>query len=144
MKKYIHDYVSDFEHELNVPLMNKEADRPLVEYIKDAWKSLEIVKNIEIMHFDYNEVESDIDINKFIFKRDKKKKKKERFDYKFIDDDRYGCLTVHIRITVDEIDPKMKENATIQKIIKKQMLIPLQDEDGMFFLRGKKYFLIER
>ena len=144
MKKYINDYVSDFVHELNVPLMNKEADRPLVEYIKDAWKSLEIVKNIEIMHFDYNEVESDIDINKFIFKRDKKKKKKERFDYKFIDDDRYGCLTVHIRITVDEIDPKMKENATIQKIIKKQMLIPLQDEDGMFFLRGKKYFLIER
>ena len=42
MLKYLSEYVNKFEEELNVPLMNKEADEPLVEYIKDAWKSLEV------------------------------------------------------------------------------------------------------
>lgn len=142
MKKYINDYVSEFEEALNVQLMNKEADRPLVDYVKDAWKSLEIVKNIKILKFEYSDVESEIDINKFIFKREKKRKKKDRYDYKFVNDDRYGCLTVYIQITVEEIDPKTKENIVRQKMIKKKMLIPLQDDQGYYWIKGKKYFLI--
>lgn len=141
MRKYIKNYVSDFEKELNTRLMNKEADVPLVEYVKDAWKSLEICHNIRILKFEYNDKESSIDINKFIFKRDKKKKKKDRFDYKFVNDDRYGCLTVWIEITVQDQD-KGKENTVHQKVIKKQMLIPLQDDDGYFLIKGKKYSLI--
>lgn len=143
MIKYIKDYVSDFEKELNIPLMNKEADRPLVEYIEDAWRSLEIVKNIKILKFEYNDRESEIDINKYIFKREKKKKKKDRCDYKFVNDDRYACLTTHIQITVEEVDPRTKETTIRQKIIKKPMLIPLQDEDtGKFYIKGKPYMLI--
>lgn len=142
MKKYINDYVSDFEKELNVQLMNKEADRPLVEYVKDAWKSLEIVKNIKIVRFEYTDKESDIDINKFIFKREKKRKKKERCDYKFVNDDRYGCLTVYIQITVEETDARTGETTIRQKMIKKKMLIPLQDEEGYYFIKGKKYYMI--
>ena len=84
MLKYIGEYTSDFEKELNVPLMNKEADLPLVEYIKDVWRSLEIVKNIQILGFKWNDNEATIDINNHIFKREKKKRKKDRFDYKFI------------------------------------------------------------
>lgn len=143
MKKYIKDYVSVFEKELNVPLMTKSSDRPLVDYVMDAWKSLEIVKNIEIIGFDYTETESEVDINKFIYKREKKKKKKDRCDYKFVHDDRYGCLTTHIRITVEELDEKTKNQCIKQKIIKKQMLVPLQDEDtGKFFIKGKSYIVI--
>jgi hypothetical protein len=142
MKKYINDYVSDFEKELNVPLMEKSADRPLVEYVMDAWKSLEIVKNIKILKFEYNDKESEIDINKFIFKREKKKKKKERCDYKFVNDDRYGCLTVHIQITVEEKDQRSGETKVHQKLIKKKMLIPLQDENGYYFIKGKPYYII--
>ena len=141
MKKYIKDYVSDFEKELNIPLLYKESDRPLVEYVMDAWKSLEIVKNIKILKFEYNDKESEININKFIFKREKKKKKKDRCDYKFVNDDRYGCLTVWIQITVEENETG-KENVIHQKVIKKQMLIPLQDDDGYYFIKGKKYYLI--
>ena len=141
MRKYIRDYVSDFEKELNLPLLYKEADRPLVEYIEDAWKSLEIVKNIKILKFEYNDMESEIDINKFIFKRDKKKKKKDRVDYKFVNDDRYGCLTIWIEITVQDQD-RGKENNVHKKLIKKQMLIPIQDDDGYFMIKGKKYYLL--
>lgn len=142
MKKYINDYVSDFEKELNIPLMNKEADMPLVEYVKDAWRSLEIVKNIKILKFEYNENESQIDINRFIFKREKKKRKKDRCDYKFVNDDRYGCLTVYIQITIEEEDQRTKEKSIHQKVIKKQMLIPLQDEEGYYYIKGKKYYVI--
>ena len=76
MIKYLKDYISDFEKELNVPLMNKENDRPLVDYVKEAWQSLEIVQNIKILGFEYTEDEANIDINKYIFKR--KKKRRER------------------------------------------------------------------
>lgn len=142
MIRYLKDYVSDYEKELNIALMNKEADLPLVEYVEDTWKSLEIVKNIKIVKFEYNENESDIDINRHIFKREKKKKKKDRYDYKFVHDDRYSCLTVYIQITIEEEDPSTHEKSIRQKLLKKQMLIPLQDEDGYYFIKGKKYYAI--
>ena len=46
MKKSIKDYVSEYEEQLNLPLINKSIDNSLVEYIIDAWKSLEVVDNI--------------------------------------------------------------------------------------------------
>lgn len=142
MKKYLRNYVSGLEEDLNVPLMNKEADLPLVEYVMDAWKSLEIVKNIKILKFEYDDTESNININKHIFKREKKKKKKERYNYKFINDDRYGCLTVYIQITLEEKDPKTEKKVIRHKLLKKQMLIPLQDENGYYFIKGKQYYII--
>lgn len=142
MRKYINEYISDFESALNVQLMNKSADRPLVEYVIESWKSLEIVRNIKIIKFEYTDSESEIDINKYIFKREKKKKKRDRVDYKFINDDRYGKLTVHIQITVEGIDPTTKEPSVHRKIIKKEMLIPLQDDDGYYMIRGKRYYII--
>jgi hypothetical protein len=141
MRKYLKEYVSDFERELNLPLINKSADKPLVEFIKDVWKSLEVVKNIKIVKFEYNENESELDINKFIFKREKKKKKKDRCDYKMVNDDRYGCLTVWIQITVEESE-NGAEPSIRQKLFKKQMLIPIQDEDGYYFIKGKRYYII--
>ena len=66
----------EFAEELNRPLMLKEADAPLVEYIKDAYRSLEIAPPIKIMGFEYSESESGVDVNRFIFKREKRKKKK--------------------------------------------------------------------
>ena len=140
MKKYLRQYVSEFEQALNTPLLNKESDFPLVEYVMDAWKSLEIVKNIKIVKFEYSEEESELDINRFIFKREKKKKKKDRCEYKMVHDDRYGCLTVWIQITVEEVDNN--KPVIRQKLIKKQMLIPLKDENGYYFIKGKKYYII--
>lgn len=142
MQKYIQSYISNFEKELNLPLIYKQNDRSLVEYVMDAWKSLEIVKNIKILKFEYNPNESEIDINKYIFKREKKKKKKDRCDYKFVNDDRYGCLTTWIQITVEEQENRFEKPVIHQKTIKKQMLVPVEDEDGYFYLKGKKYYVI--
>lgn len=142
MIKYLGQYVSEFEKDLNIPLMNKSYDRPLREYIEDAWKSLEIVKNIKILKFEYTDKESEIDINKYIFKREKGKRKKDRFDFKIVNDDRFARLTTYIQISTNELDPKTNEVLKQRKVIKKDLLIPLQDEDGYFQIKGKKYYMI--
>ena len=68
-------------------IMNKTADRPLVEYVVDSWKSLQIVKGIKFLGYDYTEKMSEIEINKYIVKRQKKgQKNSEKFDYKLLEE----------------------------------------------------------
>ena len=80
MKSGLKEYVNDWEQELNTDLMTKASDAPLVDYVIDAWKSLEVVKQLHFDRFEYTENESEIDINKHIFKREKGKRKKDKFD----------------------------------------------------------------
>ena len=143
MIKYLKNYASEFERDLNIPLMNKEADRPLVEYVIDSWKSLQILDGIEFLDYEYTEKESDIEINKYIYKREKGKRKNEKFDYKFVDDSRCGLLTVRMKLSAIEKDFKTGDTYLKEKIIKKSMLIPLQDDKGLFCIKGKNYYLIE-
>ncbi len=142
MISLLKNYSSEFEPVLNKGLMNKSADAPLVDFVVDSWKSLEVVKNIKVVGWEYTDKESEIDVNKYIFKREKKKKKKERYDYKFVADDRFGKLTVHIQITIIEKNPTTGETIEHVYPIKKDMLVPIQDEDGYFYIHGKKYYMI--
>lgn len=142
MRSGLKHYVSEFEKDLNMSLINKTADRPLVEYIVDAWKSLEVVENIKFEKYEYTEKESEIDENKFLFKREKKKKKKERYDTKLIADTRVGLLTVYLTIKMLEKNPTTGETKYQVYPIKKSMLIPLQDEHGYYFIKGKPYYMI--
>lgn len=142
MLKYLKDYVTVFDKELNTALMNKEDDKPLVEYVMDSWRSLQIIEGIEILGFEYTEKSSEIDINKYIFKRNKNVKAKEKYDYKYIEDSRLGLLTVKIKLSIETKDPKENEMVTHEQIIKKSMLIPIQDENGYYYLNGQKVYLI--
>lgn len=142
MKKSLKNYECEFEKELNISLMEKSADRPLVDYILDSWKSLEVVQQIKFKGYEYTEKESEIDINKHIFKREKKRKKKDRHEVKYIADDRVGKLTVFLEVTMLETDPKTGEVSYQVYPIKKSMLIPLQDENGYFWIKSKKYYMI--
>ena len=38
MKRFLKDYISEYEKELNTDLMDKTYDAPLVDYIIDCWK----------------------------------------------------------------------------------------------------------
>ena len=99
MLKYLSQYTCEYEDQLNVDLMNKTADDPLYVYVLDAWKSLEICPNIRISKWEYNTVESEIDINKHIYKRKKRQRKKEKVEYKYINDNRIGRLTIWVDIS---------------------------------------------
>ena len=142
MIKHLKNYASEFERDLNIPLMNKEADRPLVEYVLDSWKSLQIIDGIEFLDYEYTEKESDIEINKYIYKREKGKRQNEKYDYKFIDDNRVGLLTVRMKLSAIEKDFKTGESCLREKVVKKSMLIPLQDEHGLYYIKGKRYYLM--
>ncbi len=142
MLEYLSDYVSDYEEKLNVDLMTKAADGNIVDYVVDSWKSLEVVKYIKFLGYDFNTRESTIDINRHIFKRNKNVPKKYQYDYKLINDDRVGLLTVHLKISITEKDPKTGQDRIREKLINKDMLIPLIDERGYLYINGKPYYLI--
>lgn len=137
------DYKCEYEPNLNRALMNKSYDASLVDYIVDAWKSLEVVPQIKFVGYEYNEHESEIDVNKYIFRREKKKKKKERRPIKYIADDRVGLLTVHLEITMLEKDPSTNEYSYRVYPISKSMLVPIQDEEGYYRIKSKKFYLID-
>lgn len=143
MIEHLQFYPSNFERDLNTTIMDKLADRPLVEYVVDSWKSLQIVEGIKFLGYEYTEKMSEIEINKYIVKRQKKgQKSSEKFDYKFIDDDKVGLLTVHLLLSTYEPDFATGKTVRKEKKIKKSMLVPIQDEDGYYYIKGKKYYLI--
>ena len=142
MKSSLKTYLSKYEDDLNIDLMNKAADAPLVDYIVDSWKSLEVIKQLKFIRYEYTEKESEIDINKHIYKREKGVKKKDKHDVKFINDSRVGRLIIYMEATMLEEDPSTGEKRYVVYPIKKAMLIPLQDENGYFQIKGKKFYLI--
>ena len=142
LKSSLKNYVCKYEKDLNLDLINKTADAPLVEYIVDALKSLEVVPQIKFIDYEYTEHESEIDVNRHIFKREKRKKKKDRHDVKYVQDDRVGRLTARMEITMLERDPETDTYSYQRHPFTKSVLIPLQDERGLYYLKGKHYYLI--
>lgn len=78
MRSGLRHYVNNWEKELNIPLLEKSADKPLVEYVKEAFKSLEILKPIKIKGFEYTEKASEIDI--IIMCSEEIRRRKEKID----------------------------------------------------------------
>ena len=142
MIKYINTFPTDFERDLNVPLLNRFNDKSLLEYVIESWKSIQVLRGIEFLGYDYNDDPSLFELNKYIFKRQKGKSKNEKYDYKFIEDNKVGLLTVYLKISNLEMDFKSGKQVMKEKKIAKSMLIPLMDEEGFYFINGKKYYTI--
>ena len=64
MDKYINKVSEPYSKYLYEPLIKKEADRPLVEYIVEAWESLNNFPGMEFVGYEYTEKESEIETNK--------------------------------------------------------------------------------
>lgn len=142
MIEHIGQYKTIFDERLNTDLMNRVHDKPLLECILECWYSLEVMKGITILGWKYTDRESEININDYIFKRERGKKKDEKYDYKYIDDSRLGLLVVTIKLELDYRDIQDGEMKHEEKVIEKAMLIPLQDELGRYMLNGKMIYLI--
>ena len=120
----------------------KDGMTVVVNYSRSDAEATEVVEQIKFEGYTFNENESEIDANKYLFKREKKKKKKDRFETKLIADSRCGLLTVYFRITMLTKDPTTGETTYQVYPRHKSMLIPLQDEKGYFYIKGKTYYLI--
>ena len=84
MIDYLCQYETVFDQNLNVDLMTRAHDKPLLDYILECWKSLEVIRGVKIIGWEYTDKESEIDINKYIFKRERGKKKNEKWQNVFV------------------------------------------------------------
>ena len=90
MYKQLAEYETIFDKHLNKSLIEKSDDRPLLDFIIEAWYSLQIIDGIEIVDWEYTDKMSQIDINKYIIKRNRNVRQKEKYDFKYIDESNLG------------------------------------------------------
>ena len=133
MLKYLNKLPNRYRDNLNLGLLKKEYDKPLVEYIVDAFRGLEILPNIKILGYQWEPEEEKYDINDHVIRRNINKNK----IIKNIAETRCGVLYIDIEVS------GLDKNG-IQKVhyIKKPLIIPIQDEDGYYLIKGKKCYLI--
>lgn len=131
MKKFLKEYVNPNEERINHGIISKSHDESLVTYIIDTCRSLEVLKYIKFVSYKYINDEHEIDFNNYIKSR-RKKNKKDETKYMLLEDSRYGELILDFEISCKGETRR----------ISKRMLIPKVDEDGYYFIKGKKYFLM--
>jgi len=133
MLKYLNKLPNDYVDQLNVDLMNKSFDRPLVEYIFDAFKGFEILPNVKILGYEWIPDEDKYDVNDHVIRRNSNKNKA----IKNVAESRCGVM--YIDIEVSGLD---KNGVRKIHYIKKPLVIPIQDKDGYLMIKGKKCYLI--
>jgi len=138
MKKFIKHYRNPNEERINYDIINHTHDDNLINYIVNSCKSLEILKNIKFLGYEFIDDESKIDINDYISTRQKVKQTKDADNkkvtekYMYLQDSRYGELKLKFNLNC-----KNKS-----KLYTKKLLVPIPDENGYYTIKGKKYFLI--
>ena len=132
MKKFIRQFKNDEAGNINIDLIKRKSEDPLIKFILEIFQSLEITNYITLLDYKVENDESKIDFNKYITTRKKVKKKDMNIRYQYMHPDRCMELTINFKIHVKG------EEAVIQKNI----LVPKLDENNYFIIRGKKYFLL--
>lgn len=133
MLKYLNKLPNDFVDQLNVGIMNKEFDKPLEEYIFDAFKGFEILPNIKILGYEWVPDEDKYDINDHVIRRNSNKNKA----IKNIAETRCGVMYIDAEVSGLDKNGVMKVH-----YIKKPLVIPIQDKNGYYLIKGKKCYLI--
>lgn len=139
MKKFIKTYKNKNADKINYPLINRECDRDLVEYIIDCCKSLEALPNIKFLGYEYITDESEIDVSQYINEKARdagttkeKKDKRKITRYRHMEDSRYGELRIKFFLTC---------NGESEELVKK-ILVPVRDENNYYLIKGTKYILM--
>jgi len=133
MKKFIKNYVNKNEERFNYPLINREYDDDLVDYIVDCCKSLEVLEYIKFIGYEYVTNESEINTSEYIDARSRTKpKKNDATKYMYIQDSRYAELRLKFKL----------ECGGESKVITKKLLIPIPDNNLYYTIKGNKYFLL--
>jgi hypothetical protein len=133
MLKYLNDLPNEFADALNKGIMRKEYDKPLEEYVFDAFKGFEILPNVKILGYDWVPDEDKYDINDHVIRRNSNKNKA----IKNIAETRCGVM--YIDAEVSGLD---KNGVTKVHYIKKPIIIPIEDKHGYYLIKGKKCYLI--
>lgn len=133
MLAYLNQLHNDYEDMINLPLLNKEYDKPLEEYVYDAFKGFEILPNIKIIGYDWEPEEDKYDANDHIIRRNANKNK----IIKNISETRCGVFYLDVEVSGLDKNGLLKVH-----YLKKPLVIPIADDDGYLMIKGKKCYLI--
>jgi len=133
LKKFIKTYKNKNDERFNYPLINREYDDDLVEYIIDCCKSLEVLEYVKFLGYEHITDESEINTSEYIDAKSRTKtKKNDPTRYMYIQDSRYSELRLKFRL----------ECGGESKTITKKLLIPIPDDKLYYTIKGNKYFLL--
>ena len=133
MLAYLKQLPNDYRDMINLGILRKEFDKPLEEYIYDAFKGFEILPNIKILGYEWVPDEDKFDINDHVVRRNTNKNKV----IKNISETRCGVFYLDVEVSGLDKSGVMKVH-----YIKKPLVIPIADKDGYFLIKGKKCYLI--
>jgi hypothetical protein len=134
MREYIPQLQNDFMDNINEGILLKKYDRPLEDYITEAFQSLNIVENYKLLDWKVVYNLDDFDDSEYNRRRDRKNVKSIRY----VDESYLGYLELFIKIT--GIIPRTTQ--TKSAIFRKKILLPIFDNDQNIVLKGTKYHLI--
>lgn len=133
MLKYLNKLPNDYRDQINTGIMNKEYDKPLQDYIFDAFKSMEILPNIKVLKYEWVPDEDKYDINDHIIRRNTNKNK----NIKNISESRCGVMYIDFELS------GLNKDGSIEVVyLTKPLVIPIQDKNGYYLIKGKKCYLI--
>ena len=133
MKKYLNQIYNVYRDNINTDIMKKTYDKSVIDYIIMAFKGLEILPNIKIIDWEWRPYENEYDLNNHVIRRNTNKKK----IIKNMLETRAGIL--YIDIEISGLNEKGKMEVHYRK---KPLIIPIQDNDGYYMIKGKKCYLI--
>lgn len=131
MKSYVAGYQEAFESKYNDEFLSGEYDYPISHYAILAMKEFEVIENVKIT--DIQEIKDQDEINYTYHRTNinfKKKNPEEIYipTKKYVSDNLYSELVFTIELTTN----------LNKKVITKRILIPEEDDDGLFLINNKR------
>ena len=143
MRAMLSNYTRSFSDKLNMPLINRELDKPLYLYVYETIKSLEVFDSVKVLGYEYKEMPNEIKLNEYQRTRSQngKKVQEEAVEVMHMAESMVNELTIHYELSIDT----KQEDGTVKMVSKKyskNILIPIADDDGYYMLKGKRYILM--
>lgn len=129
------EYVNPEEKNINFPIINRQHEKSLHDYIVDCFKSITIVlPEIEMVgHSFIIDVEK---VNQSEYERTRSTKSKDQNQkFSYIKDSRLGELRMFFKVNMEYEGEKEVLDYTVK------MLIPIPDPHGYYLIKGNKYML---
>ena len=132
MKDFISEYCDQYFDRINPDLFNRSFDKPLVEYVIDTCKNLEVLPAITLENYEY--ITDQSKINSYLDKKwikDPKIKNNRRLE-RLVSSNQsyYDLLILHFRIDAKGETARITRQIRIPKLIR-----------GRYYMRGGKLVL---
>lgn len=126
-------YKNPDEKRINQPLMNREFEKPIEEYVVDCFSSIhDVIENIEFVESKFIIDVDKVDMSSYERTRSKKQSDKKQ-NYVYVEQSRVGELIMKFHVTDEFEGQPIDLDFTVKE------MIPIPDEHGKLLLKGVSY-----